>query len=61
MSKYKYSISYIDNNKTEHINFRSKRYMLSYLDKNKSKLNKLNKPVLNFGAIALPIKSSVWK
>jgi len=58
--KYKYNISYKEEGKKTSINFNSKDGMITYLNKNTTKVNKLRNPILNFGAVALPIKSTVW-
>ena len=58
--KYKYNISYLENNKKTSINFNSKDGMIKYLDKNTSKINSLKSPALHFGAIVLPLKQTVW-
>jgi hypothetical protein len=59
--KYKYNISYQEEGKRTSINFNSKDGMITYLNKNTNKINELTKPVLNFGAIALPLKTTVWR
>ena len=58
--KYKYNIQYKLNNKRAKMNFNSKKSMIRYLDKHNSKVNELVQPVINFGVISLPLKSSVW-
>ena len=58
--KYRYNIKHKINNKTEFINFKNKASMIKYLDKHKAKLNLMHSPALNFGAIMLPLKQTVW-
>ena len=58
--KYKYNIGFQEQGKKTSINFNSKDGMIKYLNKNINKINKLTRPVLNFGAIALPLKTTVW-
>jgi hypothetical protein len=58
--KYKYNIKHRVNSKATTINFKTKSSLLSYLNKNTSKINKLDAPVINFGAIMLPLKQTVW-
>ncbi len=58
--KYKYNIRYKENGKTTNINFKNKQGMIKYLDKNKKKVNALDNPALNFGAIMLPLKQTTW-
>ncbi len=58
--KYKYNITYKNNNKVEYINFKNKTTMVKYLDKHKTKVNNMKAAALNFGAIMLPLKQTVW-
>ena len=58
--KYKYNIQYKLDKKRMKMNFNSKKSMIIYLDKHKGKVNELVQPVINFGVISLPLKSSVW-
>lgn len=58
--KYKYSITYIDNNRKEQINFKSKNGLVKYLNNNIDKINKLMRPVINFNTVSLPLKTTVW-
>ena len=58
--KYKYNIQYKLDNKRVKMNFNSKKSMIRYLDKHNSAVNELVQPVINFGVISLPLKSSVW-
>ena len=58
--KYKYNISYLEEGKKTSINFNSKDGMITYLNKNTTKINNLKSAALNFGAIVLPLKQTVW-
>ena len=58
--KYKYNIKHKQDNKVETINFKNKSTMIKWMDKHKTKLNKMHNPALNFGAIMLPLKQTVW-
>tara|TARA_B100000575_G_scaffold127846_1_gene101884 strand:+ start:127 stop:318 length:192 start_codon:yes stop_codon:yes gene_type:complete len=58
--KYKYNIKHKQKGKVQTINFKNKDTMLKYLDKNKDKINSWSAPVLNFAAIMLPLKQTVW-
>ena len=58
--KYKYNIKHKHQGDVTTINFKNKESMIKYLDTNKQKLNKMISPVLNFAAIMLPLKHTVW-
>tara|TARA_R110002167_G_scaffold65261_3_gene184394 strand:+ start:368 stop:553 length:186 start_codon:yes stop_codon:yes gene_type:complete len=57
---YKYNIHHKEINKKQLINFKTKKSMITYLNKNIIKVNKMTNPVINFGAISLPLKVTVW-
>ena len=57
---YKYNIKHKTDTGTTVINFKSKKSMISFLDTNTTKINKMKSPTLNFGAIALPLKNTIW-
>jgi hypothetical protein len=59
--KFKYHISYKENEQIKEIGFRSKKKMMKYLDANKKELNKLENTYLHFKQIKLSLKQSVWK
>lgn len=58
--KYKYNITYIDNNKKEKINFKTKQSLIKYLNTNMDQINTLTRPMINFNTISLPLKVTVW-
>ena len=60
--KYKYTISYEECKKLKVINFTSKTKMINYLNTYGSDLNMDSKSrvVLDFHAISLPLRASVW-
>ena len=58
--KYKYNIKYKQDNRVNVINFKNKTGMIKYLNNNKDKINKWSSPVLNFAAVMLPLKQTVW-
>ena len=57
---YKYNIKHKQKGRVVTINFKNKESMLKYLDTNRQKVNKLASPVLNFAAVMLPLKQTVW-
>lgn len=57
---YKYNITYKQAGKSEKINFKGKNKLIHYLDKNKHKLNKMDRVIINFASVSLPLKSTVW-
>jgi hypothetical protein len=58
---YKYNITYIENSKKQKINFKKKIAMILYLEKKKKELGKYNQVKVNFGAVSLPLKDTIWK
>lgn len=57
---YKYNITHTISGKKTVINFKNKDYMLQYLDNNQDKINELERVYINFKAISLPLKATVW-
>lgn len=58
--KYKYNISYVENDKKQQINFKNKHGLIKYLNNNIDKVNNLMRPVINFNTVSLPLKTTVW-
>ena len=49
------------NGKKTRTNFKSKDKMLDFLDNNPRKLSQMKDAVVNFAALSLPLKTTVWK
>ena len=58
--KYKYNIKHKQNGRVQVVNFKNKTSMIKYLNGNRDKINKWTSPVLNFAAVMLPLKQTVW-
>ncbi len=57
---YKYNVTFKCDGKSEKINFKGESKLIRYLDKNKHKLNKMDRVVINFASVSLPLKMTVW-
>ena len=57
---YKYSITHRVSGKKVMINFKNKQSLLKHLNSKYDKVNKLDNVYINFAAICLPLKSTVW-
>ena len=57
---YKYNITHRVSGKKTVINFKSKQSLLKHLNSKYDKVNKLDNVYINFAAISLPLKSTVW-
>ena len=57
---YKYNITHRVSGKKTVINFKNKKSLLKDLNDKTDKVNRLDNVYINFAAISLPLKSTVW-
>ena len=58
--KYRYNIAHSVSGKKTVINFKNKKSLEKYLESKYDKVNELERVYINFAAISLPLKSTVW-
>jgi hypothetical protein len=58
--KYKYNITHKLNGKKTTINFKNEQSLIKHLNTHQNKVNKLENVYINFSAVSLPLKATVW-
>lgn len=58
--QYRYNITHSVSGKKNVINFKNERSLVKYLNQKSDKVNELERVYINFAAVSLPLKSTVW-
>jgi hypothetical protein len=58
--KYRYNITHSVSGKKTVVNFKNERSLLKYLNSKRDKVNEMERVYINFAAVCLPLKSTVW-
>lgn len=57
---YKYNITHKLDGKKTVINFKNQKSLIKHLNTNQDKINDLVNVYINFSAVSLPLKATVW-